>query len=131
MKRSIGFAVALMITLGVSLAHANNNGSGKGGHDLVKLQQAGWFCFIPGGFIEVHCASPGAFTSSASVPLLVFDTTEFDDTNAPLLGAELVLRGDLYAGQPCAPNNGPWTPLDVDGDGTPDLFACHFYPIHH
>ncbi len=53
-----------------------------------------------------------------SIPVRVFDS------NGAFLGTELLLRADLYAGQPC--------PRDVVLDlqqlaGIP-YYACHHYP---
>lgn len=137
MKRSIGIAAALMITLsaslaaagGVTISHAQNE---KGELNLRKLTNAGWLCFIPGGFVEVHCASPGAMIADETFPFMVFDTTDPTDENAVLLGAEHIIRADLYRGQPCAANQGDvYEPLDFTGDGVADYYACHLYDVEH
>lgn len=136
MKRTIGFAAALMISLAASVAgadavrisHAQNE---KGELNLEVLGDSGWSCFIPAGFDEVHCASPGAFTSDETFHFMVFDTTEYADSSAALLGTEHIIRADLYKGQPCpASGEDHFHPLDLTGDGVADYYACHLYSAH-
>ena len=77
----------------------------------------------------MHCFQARAFTSPASVTVRVFGGTDPAATDAPFLGTELLIRDDLYAGQPC-PQDGnaeydllpaALTPFDVG------YRACHHY----
>lgn len=66
---------------------------------------------------------PGGLTSSASIPILVFDDWGDEGT---FLGTELLLRADLYAGQPCPQDEPLFLPAGETGLGT-DYWACHHY----
>ncbi len=101
---------------------------GKATRDLGRLSDAGWTCVaIP--VLGVHCFAPGAFASSPSVPVLVFDTQDDDNPDAPFLGTEVLIRADLYAGQPCVPEGGgEYELLPASETGFPvDYRACHHY----
>ena len=108
-------AAAMISGGGVAEAH---------GLSPAKLNQAGWDC-VNIEPLGVHCFSPGSGASSASISVLVFDTADDDATHAPFLGAEILIRTDLYHGQPC-PTNGMDEYEDLSGLGLP-YFACHFY----
>lgn len=102
-------------------------GQGKATRNLERLSSHGWMC-VPIPQLGVHCFGPGAFSASASVPVLVFDTDDPMHPAAPFLGTEILIRDDLYAGQPCAAEGGEYellpaseTPFDVD------YRACHHY----
>lgn len=102
-------ALALMIAAPAS-AH---------GVSPQKLTNAGWECFdVPG--LGVHCPPPGHHASTATMTVLYFDTTDPAATHAPFSGTELLLRADLYHGQPC-PQEGtdPWHLLPFG------YYACH------
>lgn len=101
---------------------------GKATRDLGRLSDAGWTCVaIP--VLGVHCFAPGAFASSPSVQVLVFDTEDPEDPEAPFLGTEVLIRADLYAGQPCpAEGGGEYEFLPKEETGLPaDYRACHHY----
>lgn len=85
------------------------------------LQRAGWTC-IPAS-TGPHCFPPGAFSSDASVTVLVFDDW---GPEGELLGSELLIRADLYAGQPCPQSEVEFLPAAETGLGV-DYFACHHY----
>lgn len=92
-----------------------------------RLYLAGWNCFNVEG-LGVHCTPPGDPASSATLTLLVFDTADPHATDAPFAGTELLIRADLYHGQPCATDGGgEYHPLDLDGSGSIDYYACHHY----
>ncbi len=128
MKRKMGLALVLatMLVLAVTaVAFAKGNSP-------AQLTRAGWFCVdIPG--LGVHCFGPGAFRSSASVPVKVFQTDDPTSTDAPFLGTEQLIRDDLYAGQPCPQDGGgEWHLLPATPDGFPvDYRACHHYDTSH
>lgn len=101
---------------------------GKATRDLGRLSRAGWLCVsIPS--LGVHCFAPGAFASTPSVQVLVFDTEDPEDPGAPFLGTEVLIRADLYAGQPCpAEGGGEYEFLPMEETGLPaDYRACHHY----
>ncbi len=95
------------------------------GTSPAKLTAAGWECFLEEEDLMVICFPSGDDASFASLTALVFDTTDIAATDAPLVGMDVFLRSDLYHGQPC-PQFGldNWIPLDFDGDGATDFFAC-------
>jgi hypothetical protein len=107
-------------------------GSGTGvaeAHGLspAKLSRAGWTCFnVPG--LGVHCQTPGSDASSASIPISVFDTSDPGATHAEFLGTEILIRADLYHGQPCPQeDHDEYHGLDLFGDPAIDYYACHRY----
>lgn len=120
----LSLSVIFLVAVGVAspaVAH---------GASPAKLGQAGWGCaFVLG---NVHCAPPGGFDrvvagSAESMTFLVFQTTDPGDEDAPFLGTELIIRNDLFQGQPC--------PTDPPSQEYTDLapllglpyFACHRY----
>ncbi|MGD2157116.1 MAG: hypothetical protein PVG32_09605 [Anaerolineales bacterium] len=113
--------LAVLVLVVTSVAYAKGNSP-------AQLTRAGWFCedVSPLG---VHCFSPGAFKSSPSIQVKFFNTTDPTSTDAEFLGTELLLRADLYRGQPC-PQEGEseWHLLPADETPFPvDYRACH----HH
>jgi hypothetical protein len=91
----------------------------------AKLVRAGWSCDVIG---EVHCFPPATGASSASITVRVFDTSDPTATDAPFLGTEILIRADLYQGQPC-PQDGldEYHGLDLFGGPEIDYYACHHY----
>jgi hypothetical protein len=73
----------------------------------AQLAQAGWSCFLPPPFNpNVHCAPPGQLErvvsgKAAAATFLAFETDDLTSENAPFLGTERLIRGDLFHGQPC------------------------------
>lgn len=85
----------------------------------AKLTSAGWECFnVP--VLGVHCLPPGHHASTATLTVLYFDTDNVAATDAPFSGTELLLRQDLYRGQPCPQEDrDTWTLLPFG------YYACH------
>lgn len=100
---------------------------GAAARDLGDLGSQGWVCVnVPG--LGVHCFPPGAFAAPASLPILVFDSDDPTDADAPFLGTELLIRADLYAGQPCPAEGGQYALMLAADTGLPaDYRACHHY----
>lgn len=122
MRRLLG-AIAATSVLALALA------SPAAAHGLSphRLFLAGWECFNVEG-LGVHCAPPGHHASTPTLTFLVFDTSDPHSMDAPLAGTELLIRADLYAGQPCAADGGGmYHELDMTGDGVTDYYACHHY----
>lgn len=87
-----------------------------------KLANAGFFCVNAGPSNFLHCLRLSHF-GNPSVPVMVYsvDGSEF-------LGTELLLRPDIYAGQPCPQDSGDLWDYNVDLD----YMACHhFHTGHH
>ena len=116
-------AVAAIVMFAIAVTGVGS--ASAHGPSPAQLTAAGWNCFLEEEDLMVICAPPGAFTSSASFIQLIFDTDDVTATDAPLIGMDVFLRSDLYHGQPC-PQFGldNWIPLDFDGDGATDFFAC-------
>ena len=110
--------MAAAMTSGAGVAEAHGNSP-------AKRVNAGWNC-INIEPLGVHCFPPGSGASSASIPVQVFDTDNPLATNVTFLGTEILIRADLYHGQPC-----PQEGLDeYEGPipvGPDDYFACHRY----
>ncbi len=92
-----------------------------GGLSSAQLERAGYACFPAGPNNWIHCLLERKL-GQRSIPVKVFsaDGNEF-------LGTELLLREDVYGGQPC-PQDGLdlWDPLAVQG-----YFACHHFDTGH
>ena len=90
----------------------------------AKLVKAGWDCLFVLG--AVHCAPPGGLArvfdgTAETMTFMVFQTTDLT-----FLGTEIIVRDDLFNGQPC--------PTDPPGEYTHlllllslDYWACHSY----
>jgi hypothetical protein len=129
MTRFIRLLVPGAVVVGAVMLIAATMASGTGvaeaqGNSPAKRVAAGWFCFdVPD--LGVHCVPPGSGASSASIPVQIFDTSDPGDSDAPFLGTEILIRADLYHGQPC-PQEGLEEYFDLSGEGLP-YFACHRY----
>lgn len=113
MRRFLSIVGLLGLLGGMALSGAQAQGVSPAG-----LQRAGWSCLNPAGAFpanpNVHCFPPGKLEgvvagTAASALLLAFATSDVDAEEAPLLGAERMLRADLFHGQPCPtdPPGGP------------------------
>ena len=124
MRRMIALTAVLVVTAAATTVLVASAG-GAGQRTLTQAQAAGWDCtplILIGG--HYHCSPPGrpsvadiiAGTDVASVVHQVFDA------NGNLAGTELLIRADLYAGQPCPTDEWlpvpPWLPV-------PQYYACH------
>jgi hypothetical protein len=86
-----------------------------GGVSPAQLSQAGWSCVYPGDFNPtIHCFPPGQLEgvlagTARSALLITFATNDPTAEEAPLLGTERMIRGDLFHNQPCPtdPPGGP------------------------
>lgn len=116
----------LTMTLGLMLFMTSVGiGTAKAGkHTANQLEKAGFDCFPAGPSNWIHCMDLDKLLSGKkSVQVKVFseDGSEF-------LGTELLLHGDVYAGQPC-----PTDELNLWGvlEGTPYMACHHFLTGHH
>jgi hypothetical protein len=128
-KLMVLFAVAaLMLTAFSAVAFA-------GGNRPKHLGERGWTCVDPDGpgVLTVHCFPPAVDLfaiimgqeSPASIQAKVFDTLDPAAEDAGFFGTEILIRGDLYGGQPC-PQSGE-NEYDVVPLGGTDYRACHHY----
>ena len=119
----IGVSISLLILM-IAVATASANGKGNTpGH----LQDSGWACMnVPG--LGVHCFPPGSEFGAPSMPVKVYHTDDPSSYSAEFLGTEILIRADIYNGQPC-PQSGleEYDALDLTGDGITDYYACHHY----
>ena len=109
-------AAVLLLIVGVAGVSAHGEGNSP-----AHLTEAGWSCEnVPG--LGVHCFAPGTVFGRPTVQVKVFDTADPTAEHAPYLGTELLIRDDLYAGQPC-PQEGldEWFLLPFG------YRACHHY----
>ena len=102
--------------------------SGAGQHTLAQAQAAGWDCnplILIGG--HYHCSPPGKpgvqdiINGTATSPSIVHQVFRRDGTFA---GTELLIRADLFAGQPCPTDQ--WLPVPP-WLTTPTYYACHHF----
>jgi hypothetical protein len=118
-------ALVAVVGLGAGVLTGGGGDADARGVNPAQLTRAGWTCFdVPG--LGVHCQPRGAEASDASISLSVFDTTDPSSTDADFVGTELLIRADLYRGQPC-PQEGMdhYHALDLFGDPAIDFYACH------
>jgi len=128
MKRTV-----TMISLVAALVVLAAPAAFGGGHTASQMQDAGYLCITAGPADWTHCLRESKL-GSPSVPVKVFTEAEFDadgvivDGGDGFLGTELLLRADIYNGQPCSTDGGDtWDP-----NGVPGYFACHhFHTGHH
>ena len=93
-----------------------------GGHKSAQMDRAGFDCFNAGPSNFMHCLRFEHFGNPA-VPVKVFS----EDGNV-YLGTELLLRPDIYNGQPCPQDSGDFWDFNEDAE----YFACHhFHTGHH
>ncbi len=134
MNRRVIAMVGAVLLVTLALTSVASAGGNSPGH----LSEKGWNCFDPDGPgpLTVHCMPPGAGASSASMSVKVYDTVDPTATDAGFLGTEILIRADLYHGQPC-PQDGleEYEGLDLFpppfGDGAIDYYACHHYETDH
>ncbi len=95
----------------------------------ASLSARGWTCvdvvLLDDTDLGVHCFPPGFMSHDASIAVLYFGTSDPDSTDAPFLGTEILIRADLYAGQPC-PSEGLAPYMDLLPLLEIPYFACHF-----
>lgn len=113
--------LATMVALSVLLLGVMTGTSLAQGVSTTNLERADWTCISTG--TGPHCFPPGAFTSDATIPVLIFDDW---GQEGELRGSELLIRADLYAGQPCPQSEVEFLPAAETGLGN-DYFACHHY----
>jgi len=122
MLRAAGLGIAV-----VAATALVGTAGGAGNATWAQAKAAGWGCdpeiLIVGYY---HCAPPGkpsvaaliAGTDVPSITLRVF----YDNADRTLAGTELLLRADLYAGQPC-----PQDDLAAWGLLPFGYYACHHF----
>jgi hypothetical protein len=121
--------VAGLIALAMASALAPLSAKGVSPAQLVD---AGWDCFIPLPGDHVHCSRPGGLAevldgAAKTMTFLVFQTDDPLAEDAPFLGTELIVRADVFKGQPCPtdpPSNEYTYLLPLLGL---DYYACHRY----
>jgi hypothetical protein len=122
-------AVAALSTAAVAMS-ATAAGAPSSGNPNRTLDQAianGWDCnplILIGG--HYHCSPPGVpsvadiIAGTATTPSVVHQVFLPDGSFA---GTELLIRADLYAGQPCPTDQ--WLP--VPPVGPVQYYACHHF----
>jgi hypothetical protein len=122
-----------LIALGVLfvLALAMGQSATAQGVSPARLTKAGWDCFVPMEGDVVHCAPPGGLARVLSgdantMTFLVFGTTDPTAAQAPFLGTELIVRADVFNGQPC-----PQDPPSMQYTYLLPLLGLDYYACHH
>jgi hypothetical protein len=114
-------AAAVAIVVGTAGASAN-------GPDWNQLDEQGWDC--PVVFNAVHCAPPGGLARVASGEAETMTFLVFSTNDGSFLGTELIVRADVFNGQPCPtdPPSRQYTHLnEPPHDIGLDYYACHRY----
>jgi hypothetical protein len=119
-RKKLLFVVVLLVLLTSTVVAAS-----AGGHNADQLSNAGWFCVNAGPHNWTHCFTPGFDPTSESLNVKVF--SEDGDT---FLGTELLIRDDIYKGQPCIQDGGgayDLLPAAPDGPFPVAYRACHHF----
>ena len=95
------------------------------GMSPAQLGDAGWDCPVVLG--AIHCAPPGGLARVVSGEADTMSFLVFRTSDAEFLGTELIVRADLFIGQPCPtdPPSRQYTYL-LPLLGL-DYYACHRY----
>ncbi len=125
----LGVIAALGVLFVLALAVVPPAAAGPG-QSPAQLTKAGWDCIVVFG--AVHCSPPGGLAlvlsgAAETMTFSVFGTTDPTATEAPFSGTELIVRADIFSGQPCPtdPPSGQYTYL-LPLIGL-DYYACHWY----
>jgi hypothetical protein len=95
------------------------------GVSQARLEKAGWDCPLVLG--AIHCAPPGGLARVGSGEARTMTFLVFSTDDGAFLGTELIIRADLFNGQPCPtdPPSRQYTYLNpLIGL---DYYACHRY----
>ncbi len=92
-----------------------------------QLENAGWICFKPVPTDNLHCVRPGGLERVLTGEAETMSFLVFRATDGAFLGTELIVRADIFNGQPC--------PTDPPGRQYTylmpllglDYYACHRY----
>jgi len=120
MRRIMIIAALLGAVLAVATAAASAEGV-----SAAQLEDAGWDCpFVLGA---VHCARPGGLARVGSGEAETMSFLVFRASDGAFVGTELIVRADVFNGQPCPtdPPSGQYTHL-LSLIGL-DYWACHRY----
>lgn len=120
---SAAFAAALVTVSGTATGAPS---SGKPNRSLDQAIAKGWDCnplILIGG--HYHCSPPGRpsvadIIAGTDVPSVVHQVFL---PNGNFAGTEILIRADLYAGQPCPTDQ--WLP--VPPVGPVQYYACHHF----
>ena len=74
---------------------------GAGGQTSEQLERAGWTCFPAGPDDWTHCWKKDPADGPSTIPVKVFS-----EDGSDFLSTELLIRADLYNGQPCPQEGG-------------------------
>jgi hypothetical protein len=123
----IAGGAAVVATVGLMAAPSS---ASPGGLNPGALSEHGWGCADV--VHAVHCIPPGlvAKVFSPQPPptfvVLVFDTRDATDTDAPFLGTEHNIRADLFHGQPCPTDPPSFQYTFLPDIGVPlNYYGCH------
>jgi hypothetical protein len=125
MHRVITFIPVFAATAAAAIVLVGTAG-GVGNRTLAQAQRAGWDCnplILIGG--HYHCSPPGRpsvadIIAGTDVPSVQHQVFLPDGSFA---GTEILIRADLYAGQPCPRDQ--WLP--VPPFGPVEYYACHHF----
>jgi hypothetical protein len=121
----------LLALASLLLALAGPPAAAARGPSPASLAAAGWDCLLPPPFNpNVHCSPPGLLEGvisgeAESGMWFAFATDDLSSTDAPFLGAERVIRADLYNGQPC-----PTDPPSYEYSWLFPRFGWDYYICH-
>jgi hypothetical protein len=89
------------ITFAMLLLMVTVTAAGAAGHTASQLENAGWNCWNEGPGTRTHCIKKDPADGPSAIPVKVFSNDGED-----FLGTELLIRADLYSGQPCPQEGG-------------------------
>jgi hypothetical protein len=112
-------AAVLLLLLAFSVVYAH-------GHTADQLAKAGWACDNAGPHNWVHCFKKNPTVQPAPPTIQI---KVFGEEGHPFLGTEILVRPDVYKGQPCAQDGGEEYDTVVLGPNT--WRACHHFDTDH
>ena len=122
MRRIMIFAALLG-----AAAIAATGAASSAGVSQATLEKAGWTCFKPLPTDNVHCVHPGGLAAVLTGEAETMSFLVFSASDGAFLGTELIVRADVFNGQPCPtyPPSRQYTFLrPILGL---DYYACHRY----
>jgi len=120
MRRIVLVIALVAVAAGFAAVAAFPKGVSQG-----QLEKAGWDCpFVIGA---IHCAPPGGLGRVLAGTAETMSFLVFQASDGEFIGTELIVRADVFDGQPCPtdPPSGQYTYLGpILGL---DYWACHRY----
>lgn len=125
--RRIILILSLAAVAAVAAAVGAATAFSGGGPTSSQLANADWTCFVPVTGDNLHCAPPGGLGRVLSGEAETMTFLVFREPDGLFLGTELIVRDDVFAGQPCPTDPPSREYTDLKPILELDYWACHRY----